>query len=207
MPRRTRLRRREADLDWYAGDSDELDLLTDREIEEVLFEEDVVKPPSPVNFSTIAGLALLCLGMLHVLGTAFGSGFSGGLLTFLAVTGGALALLTGMAGRKKAKRRKSGKRIARARKKARQRAQAKPVAATPDRDSIGSYTLRRPGLYKSKREKWVFGVCGGLAERMDIEVALIRIGFAATTILSGGFLGPVIYIILALSMRNPDKEL
>ena len=204
MPRRTKLRRPEADLDWFAGDSDELDLLTDREIEEVLFEEDVVKPPTPVNFSTIAGLTLLGLGMFHLLSSAFGAGFPAGLLSFLAVTGGALALLTGLAGRKKTKRRKPRKRSTRARKKARQRAQAK--LASPARDASASTTRQRPGLYKSKRQKVIFGVCGGLAERMEIEVALIRVAFAAATIIGGGALGPVVYIVLALSMRDPDKD-
>ena len=78
--------------------------------------------------------------------------------------------------------------------------------ASPARDASASTTRQRPGLYKSKRQKVIFGVCGGLAERMEIEVALIRVAFAAATIIGGGALGPVVYIVLALSMRDPDKD-
>ena len=174
--------------------------MTDGEIEEVLFEEDVVKDPSPVNFSTIAGLGLLGLGMFHLVNTIFGGGFSTGFLNFLAITGGILALLIGMSDSKPKKTRKSKrrKRMMAARKRVRDHSKGTSAdRKTPSR-------RRGSRLYKSKDQKVVFGVCGGLAERTDIEVALIRIAFVAATLLGFGAVGVVSYIVLALSMQDPE---
>ena len=174
--------------------------MTDGEIEEVLFEEDVVKAPSPVNFPTIAGLGLLGLGMIHLVNTLLGGGFSVGFLNFLAVTGGLLALLIGMSNSKPKKSRKSKrrKRMMAARKRVRDHSKGRSADSTFPRRRRGT------GLYKSKDQKVVFGVCGGLAERTDIEVALIRIAFVAATFLGFGAVGIVSYIVLALSMQDPE---
>ncbi len=52
-------------------------------------------------------------------------------------------------------------------------------------------------LYKSKADKKVSGVCGGLAEYLNIDPTLIRLGVAFVTLCSVG-LGIVAYIVAAV---------
>lgn len=59
-------------------------------------------------------------------------------------------------------------------------------------------------LYKSSREKMLAGVCGGLAEYFELDVSLVRLGFAL--LFFGGGSGLLIYIILAIILPY-DYEL
>ncbi|MCO5382090.1 MAG: PspC domain-containing protein [Methanosarcina barkeri] len=56
-------------------------------------------------------------------------------------------------------------------------------------------------LTRSKTDRKLFGVCGGLGEYFDIDPTFIRLAFAAL-VLEG--IGIVIYIILAIIM--PPEE-
>lgn len=62
------------------------------------------------------------------------------------------------------------------------------------------YTMKRR-LTRSKTDRKLFGVCGGLGEYFDIDPTFIRLAFAAL-VLEG--IGIVIYIILAIIM--PPEE-
>ena len=53
-------------------------------------------------------------------------------------------------------------------------------------------------LYKSKKDKKVCGVCGGLAEYFGIDVTLVRLGTAALVLFAGG--GIIAYIVAAIIM-------
>lgn len=46
----------------------------------------------------------------------------------------------------------------------------------------------------------IAGVCGGLAEYFDMDPTLVRIGFVLLSVLSTGFPGLIVYIILAFVM-------
>lgn len=48
-------------------------------------------------------------------------------------------------------------------------------------------------LYRSRTDRMIGGVCGGLAEALDVDVALLRISLVALTILGGG-IGIPLYI-------------
>ncbi len=63
------------------------------------------------------------------------------------------------------------------------------------------YTAKRR-LTKSKKDRMLFGVCGGLGEYFDIDPTFIRLAFA---ILALQGIGIVIYIILAIIMPS-DKS-
>lgn len=52
-------------------------------------------------------------------------------------------------------------------------------------------------LYKSKIDKKVCGVCGGMAEHLNVDSTLIRLGVAFVTLCSVG-LGIVAYIVAAV---------
>lgn len=53
-------------------------------------------------------------------------------------------------------------------------------------------------LYRSKNDKMLCGVLGGLAEYLDVDATLIRILYAALSVFSAGFPGVVLYIICAI---------
>lgn len=57
-----------------------------------------------------------------------------------------------------------------------------PPAARP------RFTLRR-----SRTDRWLGGVCGGLAESLGLDVTLLRLGLVALTVLGAG-IGVVIYV-------------
>ncbi len=51
-------------------------------------------------------------------------------------------------------------------------------------------------LYRSRTDRQVSGVCGGLADYFGVDTTLIRIAFVAISLMGGP--GLVLYIILAL---------
>lgn len=60
-------------------------------------------------------------------------------------------------------------------------------------------------LYRSRDERIILGVCGGIAKYFDVDPTLIRL--IAVLTLFFGLVGLLIYIILAIIMplepRNP----
>lgn len=58
-------------------------------------------------------------------------------------------------------------------------------------------------LTKSARDKMVAGVCGGIAEYFGIDATLVRVAYVILSVLSTGFPGLLVYIILAFVM--PDN--
>jgi len=60
-------------------------------------------------------------------------------------------------------------------------------------------TVRNP-LRRSRRHRILGGVCGGLAEWLGWDVTLVRILFVVVSILSAGFPGTLVYIILWIVM-------
>jgi phage shock protein C len=57
-------------------------------------------------------------------------------------------------------------------------------------------------LYRSRDDRMIAGVCGGIAETFGIDAALVRIGLVAATVLGFGA-GALIY--LACWMIVPEK--
>ena len=52
-----------------------------------------------------------------------------------------------------------------------------------------------------KGEKKLFGVCSGLANYLDLDPTIVRVGFVLAVILGG--VGVLVYIVLAIAM--PEK--
>jgi phage shock protein PspC (stress-responsive transcriptional regulator) len=59
--------------------------------------------------------------------------------------------------------------------------------------------LRRP-LMRVRRGKLLGGVCGGLAKWLDWDPTLVRLGYVVLSVLSVGFPGVLIYILLWVLM-------
>jgi len=65
-------------------------------------------------------------------------------------------------------------------------------------------TPARPGLQRSKDQRIIAGVCGGLAEWLGWDVTLVRILFVLVSVLSAAFPGVIVYLILWVLM--PERE-
>ena len=59
-------------------------------------------------------------------------------------------------------------------------------------------------LYKSKENRMIAGVCGGLAEYINADPTLIRVLYVIFSTLSAAFPGIFMYIILAIIMPERD---
>jgi phage shock protein C len=63
---------------------------------------------------------------------------------------------------------------------------------------------KKKKLYRSRTERWLVGVCGGIAEYFDIDPTVIRVIFILAGFIMGG--GLWIYLILWIIMPlNPDE--
>lgn len=59
-------------------------------------------------------------------------------------------------------------------------------------------------LHRSRRHRLIAGVCGGLAEWLGWNVNLVRFLYVVVSIVSAGFPGILVYIILWVLM--PEKS-
>lgn len=62
-------------------------------------------------------------------------------------------------------------------------------------------TIMEKRLYKSRTNKKVAGVCGGIGEYFNVDPTLVRLGFVALSFLAGG--GLLVYIVAAIII--PDR--
>jgi len=60
-------------------------------------------------------------------------------------------------------------------------------------------------LYKSRRNRNLLGVCGGIGEYLDVDPVIIRILWVIFTFMGGA--GILAYIVCALIMSNDPNEL
>ena len=51
-------------------------------------------------------------------------------------------------------------------------------------------------LLRSTNDKWVAGILGGIAEYLDWDPAILRLAYVLLTVVSAGFPGILIYIVL-----------
>ena len=59
-------------------------------------------------------------------------------------------------------------------------------------------------LVRSRRHRMIAGVCGGLAEWLGWDPTVVRIAYVVLSIISGGFPGTLVYVILWLIMPDGD---
>ena len=63
--------------------------------------------------------------------------------------------------------------------------------------------MKEKHLYKCEEGKVICGVCGGLAKYFDVDPTIVRLIWAALTLV--GFSGLIAYIIAALIIpKDPD---
>jgi phage shock protein C len=62
----------------------------------------------------------------------------------------------------------------------------------------------RTALRRSRDEKMIGGVCGGLADWLGWDVTLVRVTYVILSVLSAAFPGILVYILLWIVM--PEGE-
>ena len=55
-------------------------------------------------------------------------------------------------------------------------------------------------LLRSRNDRWLAGICGGIADYFDVDSALVRLVYLLLTFFSAGFPGLMIYLVLWLVM-------
>jgi phage shock protein PspC (stress-responsive transcriptional regulator) len=60
--------------------------------------------------------------------------------------------------------------------------------------------VARPGLQRSRENRMIAGVCGGVAEWLGWDPTIVRILFVLVSIFSAAFPGILIYLILWILM-------
>ncbi len=184
--------------------SADVDRLSDRELEDLLFEPDVDDGGSLFNLPTIAGLSLIAVGIGYLfqqMGVWQGVDLTM-LANMLPVVAGILIILVGFGVLSWRPERKEKKMV-----------QDREIDATPeDEKSLrralkshlkGKHDEKSSKLTKSRYNKKISGVCGGLAEYFNIDATLVRIIFVAGTIFSSGtFI--LLYLALVFILDSPD---
>lgn len=59
-------------------------------------------------------------------------------------------------------------------------------------------------LYRSRRDRMIAGVAGGLAEYLDTDPTVIRLAFALSILLGGA--GIIVYFIMWIVMPEAPEE-
>ena len=54
----------------------------------------------------------------------------------------------------------------------------------------------RPGLRRSREKRMIAGVVGGLSDRFDLNVTMLRVVYVVVSILSAAFPGILVYLLL-----------
>jgi phage shock protein C len=62
----------------------------------------------------------------------------------------------------------------------------------------------RRRLTRSRLHKMIAGVCGGIAEYLEVDVTVVRVLYILVSIVSAAFPGILAYIILMFVMPRPD---
>jgi phage shock protein PspC (stress-responsive transcriptional regulator) len=61
-------------------------------------------------------------------------------------------------------------------------------------------------LYRSQRDRKLFGVCGGLAETMRIDATLLRLAIVVLTFFTGGITIPLYFVAALVMPKEPGFE-
>ncbi len=64
--------------------------------------------------------------------------------------------------------------------------------------------MAKKRLYRSKKEKMIAGICGGIAEYFDADPTIVRLIWAIATLISLGF-GLLAYLIAWIIIPEKSK--
>jgi phage shock protein C len=181
--------------------------------------------PTLFNFQTIAGFVIIFLSLSYLvqqIGLSWGPSLSG-LMSALPVIGGVIVTIVGLGifSRERKKHRKQRRKERREKKhlynnlEQRERRRAKhrkhefdSFKSMSEHDiKVDRYALKKnKKLFRSRHDKRIFGVCGGIARYFGVSSTFVRLLFAIGTLLGYGF--PIIlYIALAVVLPKEPYSL
>jgi phage shock protein C len=185
------------DLSTPSKEGSSLEHLSDAELEALLFDESEQDDSKGLlNLPTMAGLSLIVVGIAYLfqqLGM-WGGVELGTLVSWLPWLAGILIILLGfgvLSWRPKKKKKKAKKAVD-------AKTGKKKVVVEAEKDEA------KKRLRKSARDKKIAGVCGGIAEYLNIDPTLVRIAFVIGTFFNG--VGILIYLALAFIMSKPEPD-
>ena len=172
-------------------------------LESYLQNEEIEEKPRLLNFFSMTGLVMLTVGFLSVVQLILPISFDFTvLLKILPIFGGILALFYGL-GLFSSERRKN-KRKDKKNRELKEKTKALYTSANRgsklDLDTFALKTKKK--LFKSQRDKKIFGVCAGIADYLGIDPTMIRILFVVFFLIGYGT-PSLIYVLLGFIL---DKE-
>ncbi len=198
---KTKTKQRQASID-EVFDISESDL--ESTLESYLEAEEKEEKPRLFNFISLSGLAMLVVGFIAVIQLLI-PGLNLAVieeLSVLPILGGILVLLYGLGiigSERKRKKRKINKN-----KELKQRTMDRYTSGSRGLSaSIDTFALKKKKkLFKSTRDKKLFGVCGGIADYLGVDATLIRILFVVFFLVGSGT-PALVYLALGFIL---DKE-
>ena len=206
MKTRTRQTQRPVQDAYNQLSSQDLEVLSDEELEAFLFEEETRKSSGSFNLVTMAGLSMVLVGIVFLLEQVglFGGFSLGGLVAWLPWMAGVLILLLGLGlvGRPR-KKKKNKRRSVAARRKA-----GKATPATHQTKQQTTTRMSSSSRLRKSRDRKMAGVCGGIGEYFGIDPTIVRVAFVlgSVTTFFGAPIVPFAYLILAFAMSAPEKR-
>ena len=173
----------------------DLDDISEEELDRLYFKDDE-EDASIFNMPTIAGLSLIVVGIVYLfteLGVWTGPDI-GMLVEALPIVGGILIILLGF-----------GVLTWRSSSKAEDNTKQAAVDADTGEAKVvepPSTKATKKRLMRSRTDKKLMGVCGGLAEYLSLDPTLVRIAFVIGVIASGG---PFVLAYFGLGFVMPKE--
>ncbi|MFP4227362.1 MAG: PspC domain-containing protein [Salinivenus sp.] len=174
----------------------DLDDISEEELDALYFEDDEAEESGILNLPTITGLSLIAAGIVYLLSElgVWAEPALGGLGAALPWLVGVLVILLGFG--------VLSWRPSRADKDARSRKAVDAQTGEPKVvEEPKSASNKR--LTRSRTDKKLLGVCGGLAEYLNLDSTLVRIAFVIGVIGSGG---PFFLAYLGLAFAMPKEK-
>jgi phage shock protein C len=181
----------------------DLDDISDEELSALYFEDDGDTSDSVWNLPTITGLGLILVGIAYLL-TSLGVWAGpdlGVLIEMLPVIGGVMVILLGFGllswrsqsdARGGASSPSSAEAI---------EAEVEADAASSSQESSWGFSGKR--LRRSRTDKKILGVCGGLARALNLDPTLVRIAFVIGVVATGG---PFLLAYFGLAFAMPKED-
>lgn len=174
----------------------DLDDVSEEELDDLYFDEDT-EASSLFNLPTVTGLTLILAGTIYLLselGVWTGLAFSNLVLPWL-VGVGVILLGFGLLSWRSSS--SSGDEE--------DKTQRKAVEAETGQTKVVEEPKKsdKKKLTRSRTDKKLFGVCGGIAEYLNLDPTLVRIAFVVGVIGSGG---PFVLGYLALAVLMPKES-
>jgi phage shock protein C len=177
----------------------DLDDVSDDELESLYFEDDTEEESSLLNIQTISGLSLILAGIMYLL-TEIGVWADPALLGLNAALPwliGVFVILVGFGVLTWRPSRSSDEE---------ERTTKKAVDANTGETKVveGPKKAHKNRLTRSRTDKKFLGVCGGIAEYLNLDPTLVRIAFVIGTIATSG--PPFVLAYFGLAFAIPKEE-